>query len=73
MGQIRNGTPGSLPILGRSTSNKDRFVALLNAGLHAYDETIAIAFRFRRVRAVFLRVPFASEMGQLHQNWDTCV
>ena len=72
MGQIRNGTPGSLPILGRSTSNKDQFVALLKPGLHAYDETIA--FRFRGVRAVFLRVPFASEMGQLHQTeWDTCV
>ena len=68
---IRNGTPGSLPILGRSTSNKDRIVALLNPSLHAYGETIS--FPFRRVRAVFLPVPFASEMGQLHQKWDTRV
>ncbi len=67
---IRNGTPGSLPILGRSTSNKDRFVALLKPSLHAYGETIA--FRFRRVRAVFSACPIcirngtvAPEMGHL--------
>ena len=44
MGQIRNGTPASLPILGQSTLNKDRIVALLKPSLHAYGEMVAFRF-----------------------------
>ena len=71
MGQIRNGTPGSLRILELSTSNKDQTVALVKPDLHTYAETIA--FRFRGERAVFLAVPKVPEMGQLNQKWDTRV
>lgn len=50
--------------------NKSQLVALLNAGLHAYNEMTV--FRFCGVRVVCLAVPFASEMGQLNNKWDTC-
>ena len=71
MGQIRNGTPGSLRICALWTSNKDQIVALLKPDLHAYNETIA--FRIRGERAGFLAVPIVPEMGQSNQKWDTRV
>ena len=40
--RLRNGTPGSLPIFGQSTSNNDQIVAHMKPGLYAYGKTIAL-------------------------------
>ncbi len=59
MGQLKNGTSGSLIIFGWSISSKDRIAAFLKPALHAYGETIA--FRFAEY-----------QLSHLHQKWGSC-